>query len=303
MKTEKTLKFNSESVDADSIIIPNNIDEIFNLLNRYDVVDSTESYTLLMKKDILEKLLQLSSEVTALSYQGNLNAKYYEKSSGNAASFYAPYGNYAIEVEVTIPEYVVEGDMGYVELWGNNTILSTQNVEVQRQEILQGKKRISMEAASLNNLNSIYVSAFGKNYAFQANLVSIKKVSDTYKPSLSQLCVSGIELHDEMIISDNVKDACISTGILEENVGVKYTYTYLYKAKEPEVSLYLFNTETEKTILKTNKVEKVEDGLYRSQIVVKPSEDRYIAEMILKISSAQDFQLLEVDVKKEYENP
>lgn len=298
VKIRNLSEFDAADVDEEILIIQNDIDVIFDLVDRYEVVDATESYTLLMNHNLAKEYFQVAGADTFLSYQGALKAEYYEKSNKASDNFYAPYGNYIVNVEVSFLEKSVEGELGEVELWLDNELATTKKVKVEANDLLQEKKVVSFEIGNLSGFDDIHVTSTGKGQVLHASLCSIQKISDTYKPAFDKLILDGLKCEEKAIVAENLKKATISTGILKEKGDSYYIYTYVYKAKNPKTSLYLYNTDMQNIILKTGKRVNIEEDIYQSQIIVNPSEDRNVAEMIFKISSAQDFQLLDIEIEK-----
>lgn len=297
----KDLQINTE--DGEYLIIPNNIVDIFNLLDRYCLVDATSGYILLVKSDSLQTLDLNTLGIAPLSSGKTLNTSYYKKSSDeNRGEIWLPYGNYSVKVELELLGESTPGELGTVELWTQDGMMTAEELIISEEEAEAGKAIRDLKAASLEDIQGLYVEAYGRNIRIQARLTEVSQLTSYYMPLWEGLDIKGAEYDEQKgtIGGENIEGGMIATSSgLVEKKGIEYTYTFVYQAKNPDITLELYDTENDKTIIQTSKNDKIEDGIYESKLIVSPSENRYAANIIMKIAHAEDFELLEFKVVKE----
>lgn len=277
-------KYNGEiKKEKEYIILPyDDIEDVYSLIASYNIVCHTAEYTLLKK--VSENTVETSEKAGILfeSYDKIIQSDYYYNKDiyGNEYStINLPTGQYKVTVELTVPVYLPDSFVAAVSIPSENTVLENYMLDVNTEAHSQ---QIITKEIVMSNLNCINGLLFNINYN-EENIPFVVKTIEV----LNNDFVYPIEQMTES------KSGIYTTNSFSMNKGETYTCIYTYKCKKPKIEVSSYSTDTEKVNKKATNSKKVEEDVYQTVLVVKPSDSRPSDVFTIDVSDSKEFELID----------
>lgn len=278
-------------MDIDYLIIPASSSYIFKFLQEYELLLTTERYSLMRNKNITGNHTPLSNDQTVyMDYFTALNKK--KEMDGGIT---IPDG--VFEVKVKLSSWDENDYGGKVKLYGNNRQIASVILNKQTVEHDENGYWIRFEIGDKEGMKNIRTEAiYSIGCEFKADIFSVERMSDGYTVNLFDMFrTDGMEI-DVPILVNAEQDHIIYGPYIDLEAG-NYEVSFQVESITPEKLNFDVSANLEEVKISDTQVERMGENKYRFALLFEIDSPQQMVEFRTHIQAGGNCLLESIFVK------